>query len=140
MSAYRHILYATDLHEPEGFMQKISDIVKIFGAKLTLIHVIEPIPAYGYPGFVDLENPFIDQAKQEMASLAKKLNVPEEHQRVEFGSIKTQVLHVAEQLKVDLIIVGSHGRHGLSILLGSSASAIVNGSACDVLTLRVEEK
>lgn len=140
MASYSHILYATDLSESSKEANaKVVELAKANGARLTLVHIIEPIPAYGYPGFADLESPVIDQAKQELAKLGQEINVPEQDQHIEFGSVKTQVLHIADDLKVDLIVIGSHGRHGLSRLLGSSAHAIVHGANCDVLTVRCSE-
>jgi len=137
MSVYNHILFATDLTEiSEKIVPKVTEICETYGAKLSLIHVIEPIPAYGYPGVTDLESPVIEHAKQAMHELAEKFSLPNQHQHIEFGSVKAQVLRVAKELNSDLIIVGSHGRHGLARLLGSSAGAIVNGAECDVLLLR----
>ncbi len=140
MAGYSHILYATDLSDTSKEADtKAVELTKKFSARLSLAHIIEPIPAYGYPGFADLESPIIDQAKQELAKLGLKLKVAAEDQHIEFGSVKTQILQIAEELKIDLIIIGSHGRHGLSRLLGSSAHAIVHGAHCDVLTVRCSE-
>lgn len=140
MPVYNHILYATDLsEETQQLAEKVDAFTQLFDAKLTLIHTIEPIPAYGYPGITDIESPLIEQAKNDLEVMAKKLNVKTVDQRVEFGSVKHQVLRVAEELNVDLILVGSHGRHGLSTLLGSNASAIVQGADCDVIVIRFKE-
>lgn len=137
MSLYHHVLLAVDFSD---ICQPISKKAKAFadsqGATLTLVHTIEPIPAYGYPGLADLESPVIESAKNQMQQLADELGIPQAQCRVEYGSVKGQVLKVAEELKTDLIIIGSHGRHGLSRLLGSSASGIVHGASCDVLTIR----
>jgi universal stress protein A len=38
---------------------------------------------------------------------------------------------------MDLVVVGSHGRHGLSLLLGSTANGVLHGAGCDVLAVRV---
>lgn len=134
---YSRILVATDLSDnTQPTIEKALKLAKSFDAELILLHVIEPIPAYGYPGIADLESPLIDHAKEEMAQFGEKYGISSENLKVEFGSVKTQVLHCANESKVDLIIVGSHGKHGLGPLLGSSASAIVNGAQCDVLTIR----
>ena len=49
------------------------------------------------------------------------------------------VLEEVERLKADLIIVGSHGRHGVRLLLGSTANAILHGAKCDVLAVRIPD-
>ena len=43
----------------------------------------------------------------------------------------------AREQGADLIIVGSHGRHGLALLLGSTANGVLHGASCDVLAVRV---
>jgi len=134
---YKHILYATDFSETSGNVsQRATELAALHQAKLSLIHTIEPIPAYGYPGLAELESPIIESAKESMRLLGEQLQVDEKSCYIEFGSVKNQVLKLAIRLQVDLIIVGSHGRHGFSALLGSSASGIVHGANCDVLTIR----
>ena len=44
---------------------------------------------------------------------------------------------MAEELGTDLIVVGSHGRHGLALLMGSTANGVLHGANCDVLAVRV---
>lgn len=137
MPKYHHILLAVDLSDDsDKLVDRAVELAQLFSARLTLIHTIEPLPAYGYPGISGLESPVIDHAKQQMLELGKSHKIDENNVRVEFGSVKTQILRVAKELNVDLILVGSHGRHGLSKLLGSSASAIVHGADCDVFVLR----
>lgn len=137
MSLYKHILLATDLSDTCGEVnRKAMEMAKAFGAKISIIHTIEPIPAYGYPGIADLESPMIDSATKEMEKVATALGIEKADRYIEFGSVKAQVLRIAEEKNVDLIVVGSHGRHGLSRLLGSSASGIVHGADCDVMTIR----
>jgi universal stress protein A len=60
--------------------------------------------------------------------------------RVEIGNTGHTILRVADELGVDLILVGSHGRHGLAVLLGSTARSVLNGARCDVLAVRVPEE
>ena len=135
---YKHILLATDLSDASHWATtKAQALAEQFNAKLTIIHTIEPIPAYGYPG-VEFDSPIIDDAKRELAKLGDSFGIPERQQLVAFGSVKTHVLRVAEEQNVDLIIVGSHGRHGITRILGSNSSAIVQGAKCDVFVIRTE--
>ena len=55
------------------------------------------------------------------------------------GSPKTEIVRVANEHKVDLIIVGSHGRHGLALLLGSTANGVLHHATCDVLAVRLRD-
>ncbi len=137
MTIYKHMLFATDLGEFSAEIgRKASALAKSLGAEITLMHAIEPIPAYGYPTYSDLESPFIDRAKQEMAKLGENLGIPINKQRISLGSVKVKVGETAKELNIDLIIVGSHSKHGLERLLGSNANAIIHAAPCDVLALR----
>ena len=137
MSQYTHILFATDHTElSNNIAPKVKKLSDLFDAKISLITVLEHATNLGYPSIPDVESPVSEQLQLAMAELGEKLKVPRKRQYIVFGSVKDQVLSHAESLRVDLIVVGSHGRHGLSRLLGSSANAIVNGAQCDVLLLR----
>lgn len=140
---YTQILYATDLTEDTDFIvTKVQKIRGYTGASLSLVHVIEPLPGYSYAylGVEDIEGQLIEEASQAMERLANQLNVDKKNVHIEVGPTKTKILQVAEKIKADLIICGSHGRHGLSLLLGSTANAILHGAACDVLTVRLTEQ
>ena len=140
MSLYKHRLFATDLTELSGkIAPKVQKIAELYKAKISLIHVIEPTQTYGYPGIPDVESSVSENVQQVMAEFADKIQIPRERQHIEVGSVKGKVLQYANGIDIDLIVVGSHGRHGLARLLGSSANAIVNGAECDVLLLRAPE-
>ena len=106
------------------------------------MHVIEPIPAYAYPGFAgfaEVELSIRQQAEKELNALAEKLGVDPEHRLLELGSTKNEVLRVAKEHQIDLIVTGSHGKHGLALLLGSTAQSILHGTPCDMLIVHSHE-
>ena len=137
---YKRVLLATDFDEIGiNAAHKAKKIADESDAQLFLVHVVEPIPAYAYPGFAgfaEVEVSIREQAEKELSNLSKKLNVDKKHQLLEFGSIKNEVLRVAQEHKIDLIVTGSHGKHGLALLLGSTADAILHGAHCDILIVR----
>lgn len=140
---YKQILFATDLTDETGFLvDKVRNMRGYTGAKLSIIHVVEPLPGYSYAylGIEDIEGQLIQEAKQSIAKISASLNIATNDQYVEVGPTKTKILKVAEDINADLIICGSHGRHGLSLLLGSTANAILHGAKCDVLTVRLPEE
>lgn len=140
MGMYHHILVATDLTDAsKPTVKKAWELASQFESKLSIVHVIEPIPVYGYPGLPAMQSQLADEVRQELAKFSKEFSIAESQQFLEVGPPKTEVLRIAEELKADLIVVGSHGRHGILQLLGSTANAIVHGANCDVLTIRVEE-
>lgn len=137
---YKHVLFATDFDDVGiNAAHKAKKIADENGADLLLVHVVEPIPAYAYPGFAgfaEVEVSIREQAEKELNALAERLGVDEKHRFLEFGSTKVEVLRVATEHKVDLIVTGSHGKHGLALLLGSTADSILHGAHCDMLIVR----
>lgn len=141
---YNKVLFSVDFDEV-GIQaaQKAKKIAQENNAKLYLVHVVEPIPAYAYPGFsgfADVEVSIKEQAASELKKLASQLQVDEQHCFLEMGSTKNQVLRVADEQQIDLIVTGSHGKHGIALLLGSTANAILHGAKCDVLVVRPKVK
>lgn len=137
---YKRVLFATDFDEVGiKAAHKAKKIADENQATLYLVHVIEPIPAYAYPGFAgfaEVEVSIREQAEKELAALAKTLHIDKEHAMIEFGSVKNEIMRVAKEKDIDLIVTGSHGKHGLSLLLGSTASSIMHHAECDVLIVR----
>ncbi len=53
------------------------------------------------------------------------------------GRPGSEIRRQAEENDADLIVIGSHGRHGIQLLLGSTANSVLHGAACDVLAVRI---
>jgi len=145
MSLYKNVLLALEL-APETdtqLIQKAQDIVQKCNAQLTLLHVVEHMvsfgAAYSMPAGIEIEEELIKAAKEAMQDLGRQLAVPLNQQIVKSGAAKQVIDAEAKNLGVDLIIVGSHGRHGVRLLLGSTANAILHGAHCDVLAVRIKE-
>lgn len=142
MSLYHTILLAVDLHPDydEHTIEKAVEFARHCGADIHLIHCIEPIHAYGasqgYQLILEVENKAKDEAYDLLTILATKYHIPTENQTIIIGSPQATVVAHAKTLNADLIIVGEHGRHGLSLLLGSTADGIIHHSDCDVLAIR----
>lgn len=140
---YKHILFATDLTDDTDFIvSKVRGMRGFTGAALSLVHVVEPMPGYSYAylGIEDIEGQLIEEAKEALSKLADQLSIEKKDQWIEVGPTKSKILKIAEDIGADLIVCGSHGRHGLSLLLGSTANAILHGAKCDVLTVRLPEE
>lgn len=146
MISYKHVLLAVELDSPCDNLpvQKGKDLAAEFGATLTLVHAVEHMSsygaAYGVAAGADIEEMLIENAKEAMGKLARKLDVPSQNQIIKVGPAKVIILEEAERLKADLIVIGSHGRHGIRLLLGSTANAVLHGAKCDVLAVRIHDK
>jgi universal stress protein A len=145
MKIYKHILLAVDFFEQSQVVTaKAKSLAEINQAKLSLIHVVEnlPIPDSGYgwdASFeVDLTSEFLASAKKKLVLLGDSLGVSEDGIKVELGSPKYEITRIAEENQVDLIVVGSHGRHGLALILGSTANGVLHHAKCDVLAVRLQ--
>ena len=142
MSSYKRILLAVDLtEESRDVADRAVALATAFGAELHLVHIIEPLSlAYGGDVPMDLssvQDQIHEQAKSHLAEFAQSLNIPTSQQHLIFGRPESEIQRTAEQQDADLIVVGSHGRHGLALLLGSTANGVLHGSTKDVLAVRV---
>lgn len=146
MAIYQRILLAVDLHPAcdEAIAKRAVEVAQQNNATLSIIHAIEHINAYGvaqaYPTVIDLEEQMVTEAKESLSKLAGKFNIPPAQQTIAVGSPKVVILDQAEKTNADLIIVGSHGRHGIGLLLGSTANAVLHHAHCDVLAVWIKEK
>jgi len=142
MKEYKHILAAIDLSQrSQQTIATAKKFAELYDAKLTLLTVVEPLPAiaYGYAESGDIADSMIADAKKKLHELAKKHSINEDSLMLENGYPKSVILNLAEKEHVDLILLGSHGHHGvLNTLLGSTATAIANNADCDVFILRAK--
>lgn len=143
MSVYTHILVGLDLSPEESLQvaRKAVALATLHEAKLSLLHVIEPV-TFAYAGDIpmDLTETQLaieEQAEKRLASFSQQLDYAVHTSKVVIGQTAAELRETAAQLGADLIVVGSHGRHGLALLLGSTASDVLHGAKCDVLAIRV---
>ena len=142
MGAYKRILLAVDLtEETSRVADRAVAIARCFDAELLIVHVIEPLSlAYGGDIPMDLssvQEQIHDQAKSHLAEFGASIGVPPERQFLIFGRPEAEIHRVADEQDTDVIVVGSHGRHGLALLLGSTANGVLHGARQDVLAVRV---
>lgn len=140
--SYQHILLASDLADDTAQVgERAADLARNHGARLTIMHVMEPLMlAYGAEVPVDmgaLQQEITRQARERLDALATKLGASADDCRLATGTTEKEVLKFAAEQHVDLIVLGSHGRRGLALLLGSTANAVLNHAGCDVLAVRI---
>ncbi|MGK0440796.1 MAG: universal stress protein A [Pseudohongiellaceae bacterium] len=145
MSQYKTILLAIDLTEEAGQVaSKAVSIQQDESCLIHVVHIVEPISfAYGGDipiGFSTLQEDIQEQAKQKLTEIGKRYQIPEERQHIIMGRPETEIHNQAEILDADVIVIGSHGRHGLALLLGSTANGVLHGAKCDVLAVRIGAK
>jgi len=142
MANYRRILMAVDLSEDsDKVAERALAIASNNEAELHIIHVIEPL-SFAYGGdipmdFSGIQDEIHQQAVSQTARFSEKHGLPEDRRHVVLGQPEVEIHALAEELEADLIVVGSHGRYGLALLMGSTANGVLHGASCDVLAVRV---
>ncbi|MCB1853361.1 MAG: universal stress protein [Pseudomonadales bacterium] len=145
MSDYQKILVAIDLSEDSAMIfQRARSVAGSTAAELHLIHVIEPL-SFAYGGdipmdFSGIQDEIYQQASQQLERFAAANSVDSTHRHLVMGRPEVEIHALATELDADLIVVGSHGRHGLALLMGSTANGVVHGAKRDVLAVRVGGK
>ncbi len=142
MANYHRILIAIDLSdEAIPVLQRAVAMARQHQAELHLLHVVEPLSlAYGGDipmDFSGIQEELQQQAQNSLNKYADRYKIAEEHRHLLSGRPEAQIHQLCEELDCDLIVVGSHGRKGLALLLGSTANAVLHGAKCDVLAVRV---
>jgi universal stress protein A len=144
MSAYQHILLAVDYSaQNDTIANKAKTLADSYQAKLSIIHVLDniPMPDTNYGAVIPLNEDssydLLEAEKTKLKELGNQLNVSEDDQWLVWGVPKEEIVEIANQQHIDLIVVGSHGRHGFALLLGSTANSILHHAQCDVLAVRL---
>lgn len=142
---YQHILIAVDLtDECHPVVERALAIAASNEAKAALVHIVEPM-AMAFGGDVPMDLSLLqqqqfDQARERLQSFAGRYpQLGAEQRHLAYGQPRQELHRLAEEQGCDLIVVGSHGRHGLALLLGSTANDVLHGAPCDVLAVRLKK-
>lgn len=145
MANYERVLVAVDLtSDSDQVLQRAVDIAERNGAALHLIHVIE-IVSFAYGGDVPMDLTSLQEqidkhANERITSKASALSYPVEETVVATGNTEEEIHQHAAKIGADLIVIGSHGRHGLALLLGSTSNGVLHGAKCDILAVHLQEE
>jgi universal stress protein A len=144
MGVYQHILLAVDFSGHGDLVaQRAKDLAEKYQAKLSIIHVLDniPMPDTGYGTMIPLEQDsgyeLLEAEKAKLMQIGDRLGADRANRWMVWGAPKQEIVQLATREQVDLIVVGSHGRHGLSLLLGSTANSVLHYAGCDVMAIRL---
>ena len=123
--AVREILAATDFSRQSGqAFEAALALAQHFGARLHLVHVVSDASEQ------KTAEPKLD------ASIGERIEGIQIAKAVQVGQPASEIVKYAERAKIDLIVLGTHGRSGLRrVLMGSVAQAVVRTAPCQVLTI-----
>ena len=151
MTMFKNILLATDGSAASEHAAELAvSLASESRARLTALYVIDPYPylgvgeasAVGFQAYMGNAYEHAAQAHARVAELCEKTNgnVDLQLRRGEDASAAENIVRTALEEDADLIVVGSHGRTGLSrIMLGSVAAKVVTASPVPVLVARQAE-
>ena len=145
MREYKKILACLDLTDgSERIAERAKDMSVRYGAEVVLLHVVEYVPVEpmgeALLPAVQIEGELVERATVRIAELAKKCGLEAAQRIVRAGNIKSEVVRVAQESGIDLIVLGSRERHGVSILFNQTEDTVLHAAPCDVLAVRWNRK
>jgi nucleotide-binding universal stress UspA family protein len=135
------ILHPTDFSQRADCAFELACMLaRDYAARLVVVHVLEP-PLTVMGGTQGLPPLPEERGREEAEERLRRLTPPDARIRIERlmreGDVAGQILRVAEEIPCDVIVMGTHGRTGLSrLLMGSVAERVVRKSHCPVVTLK----
>jgi len=143
----KKILLPTDFSGCANYaLPYAAAIARATKAQIICVHVVEPVvPAVGYTGLAepmpiaDISEQLEDSAERQLPKLAEceecaGLNIEEV---IVHGDAAAEIVRVASEQEVDLIVISSHGRTGLGrMIFGSTAESVVRHATCPVLVVK----
>jgi nucleotide-binding universal stress UspA family protein len=142
MNTKRKILFPTDFSiAADAGLPEAEALAKARGAALVVLHVQEPMLAYDgalYYGPLEPTTETLDKMLHQIVPVDK--TIPVQH-RLTMGDPATEIVRTANEEHVDMIVMGTHGRRGLSrLLMGSVAESVIRHAPCPVLTYKTPKR
>jgi len=147
MGTYRKILLAVDLTaDTTQIAERAKALAATHGAELELLHIVEPVPLVTpidvpevmTAAVLDVQDEIAEGARTRLAKLAADLGVPASRTQVLVGNTQAEIVRVARERQIDLIVLGGRERHGLSLLVDFTEDSVLHKAPCDVLVVRVK--
>lgn len=140
MTYYTKILAALDIYEQSKLVMEKALNLADTAKDISIIYVNVPMVNYqpfgmAYEG--DFFNDLCLQSKAKLKEIAEEFNIPATQIYNPVGNPADEIHHAANEIQADLIVIGTHGRSGLKLLLGSTANGVLHGVKCDVLAVKV---
>ncbi len=141
MKTFKNILFPLDFSESSKKI--IPYVVAMAQAFQGQVHLLYVVRDFKYLTSFHVPHPSLDQLENEVLENAQKMisRVADENfnactTRVLSGDAATEIIHYAENKKIDLIIMGTHGRKGLDrTFFGSVAENVVKNAPVPVMVI-----
>lgn len=142
---YQHILAAIDTTEDaKEVLSAAQQLAEDHGATLSLVMVIKSFrqvySVIDAPNIASLEEGAINEARKCLIKHARSLGLTEDRVFVLRGNPAVEIRNLAKELDAGAIVIGTHGRDGVSLMfLGSTVRGVLRGASCDVLAIRISQ-
>jgi nucleotide-binding universal stress UspA family protein len=145
MKEIKKILFPIDFTSHfESLLPWVETFAKKFDATVYVLFVAQDMSNFTtfyvpHGNIQEFQQQAIDSARKKMAAAAQEFfkDFPKLETRVELGPAAAKIVELANKEKIDLIIMGAHGRKGLDrAIFGSVADKVVQSAACPVMTVR----
>ena len=143
MAVYKKLLMLLDLSEDsEQVAIAGRDLAAYSNAAMVVLHVVEFVPVEplgeSLMPTAQIEDELIKRARAKLSDFIARLGLARATGRVEAGNTKAEILRVADEERVDLIVLGSRERHGLAIMVNFTEDTVLHAAHCDVLAVRLK--
>lgn len=143
MNNYKNVIVAVDFNAQ--YENVIHRAIAVCGSAddLSLVYVSWPM-VYLQPYLYNTEYnslddaEVLDNARKRLEEIAEKFGIDKNHVHVKSGDVADEIKRMADESNADLIVLGTHGRSGIRLLLGSTANAVLHGAKQDVLAVRIQ--
>lgn len=142
---YRRVLVALDTSDAAPEVLRAARRYALEGAELHTVSVVNPVTQVylGVDHLIDDSSADIEAAitrvcRKRLDEHAASFDIPVERRHVCHGDRVDQITSLAHELDVDLLVIGSHGTHGLALLFGSTPDAVLRHIESDVLAVHLE--
>lgn len=138
---FKRILVPTDFSKSSfAAFRPAAELAKKFNATVYMLHVAEEIPVYAYQIGLSqkaLVDRMVEHSAGEVRKAAKKLKAQKVELIVRMGNVQDEILSVVKEKKIELVVMGTHGRAGLAhAVVGSIAERVVRHAKCKVMTVK----
>ena len=148
---YKEILVPLDGSElAEAALPHARELAKAFGARMTLLTVVEPISIYPQPGMIGPVVSVAMNIQEEMENAKQYLQKIEENMKAKGlevrkvvieGDPASRICDYAHETGADLIVMSTHGRSGIQRwVYGSVADRVLRGAKIPVLLIRPQSR
>lgn len=140
MYPFKTILFATDFSETSAFaFQTACALARDYGSRIVAVHVAEPPYAVSDMGLLviptDVDRAALNEKLHAIRPADSKVMI---EYRLAQGDPADEIVRAADDVGADVVVVGTHGRRGISrLLMGSVAELILRSAPCPVVTVRL---